>query len=208
MKEVRPTYLLDEWFKQRFGGLPFAFQKECWEKYLSGHSGLVHASTGTGKTYSVWPGPLLEYMGAQSKTDPGKYLPLTVLWITPLRALASDIAESLLAPVADLHLPFSVETRTADTSASRRARQKEKLPSCLVTTPESVSILLSYPQPERFQSLKLVVVDEWHELLGSKRGVQTELALARLRKLAPGLRVWVLPPSTISITSSTIGKPV
>ena len=93
MKKVSPTYLLDAWFKQRFGGPPFAFQQECWEKYLSGYSGLVHASTGTGKTYSVWPGPLLEYMSAQGNANTAKYLPLTVLWITPLRALASDIAE-------------------------------------------------------------------------------------------------------------------
>jgi ATP-dependent Lhr-like helicase len=189
---------MNAWFVGR-GWQPFKYQQSCWRQYLSGKSGLVHASTGTGKTYSIWPGPLIEFMSAAEQAGEnlelrGKRMeaPLTVLWITPLRALATDIAASLLAPVEELGLPFSVETRTSDTSSSRKAKQKEKLPSCLVTTPESVSILLSYPQSDRFKTLKLVVVDEWHELLGSKRGVQVELALARLRKLAPHLRVWGL----------------
>lgn len=195
---------MNAWFAGR-GWQPFKYQQNCWSQYLSGKSGLVHASTGTGKTYSIWPGPLIEFMSLaveQSQTLElrGKVMeaPLTVLWITPLRALATDIVASLLAPVEELGLPFSVETRTSDTSSSKKAKQKEKLPSCLVTTPESVSILLSYPQSDRFKTLKLVVVDEWHELLGSKRGVQVELALARLRKLAPHLRVWGL--------SATIGN--
>lgn len=119
------------WFSGR-GWQPFKYQQNCWSQYLSGKSGLVHASTGTGKTYSIWPGPLIEFMSLaaeQSQTLElrGKVMeaPLTVLWITPLRALASDIASSLLAPVKELGLPFSVETRTSDTSSSKKAKQRE-----------------------------------------------------------------------------------
>jgi ATP-dependent Lhr-like helicase len=121
------------------------------------------------------------------------------LWITPLRALAADTAEALNEPVVDLGLPWTVETRTGDTSASARSRQDRKLPSALITTPESLSLLLSRENAsELFADLRLVVVDEWHELMGSKRGVLTQLALARLRGVQPPLRTWGL--------SATIGN--
>lgn len=117
--------------------------------------------------------------------------PLIVLWITPLRALAGDTTDALLEPIRALGLPWTVETRTSDTSSTVRGRQKKRLPSALVTTPESLSLLLSQPDAhERFASLEAVVVDEWHELMASKRGVQTELGLARLRRWNPALRVW------------------
>lgn len=196
---------IEKWFASKDWKV-FDFQKEAWQKYLDGYSGLIHASTGTGKTYAIWPAPLIEWMshGDMSNavvTGRGKkaHLPLTVLWLTPLRALANDIALALEEPVLALDLPFTVETRTGDTSSSRRAKQKDNLPSALITTPESLSILLSYENSaEKFKSLKLIVVDEWHELLGNKRGVQVELALARLRRLSPDLRVWGL--------SATIGN--
>jgi len=196
---------ITDWFKRK-GWHVFDFQKEAWQKYLDGYSGLIHASTGMGKTYAIWPAPLIEWMQHGDLTHAvrrGKEkkarLPLTVLWLTPLRALANDIALSLEDPVRELDLPFTVETRTGDTSSSRRAKQKDNLPSALVTTPESLSILLSYENSaEKFKHLKLVVVDEWHELLGNKRGVQTELALARLKRLAPEVRIWGL--------SATIGN--
>ena len=115
--------------------------------------------------------------------------PLRVLWLTPLRALAGDTEAALRAPVEDLGLPWTVESRTGDTSAKVRARQRERLPTALVTTPESLSLLLTREDaPSLFDHLELVVVDEWHELLASKRGVQTELALARLRRFRPGVR--------------------
>jgi ATP-dependent Lhr-like helicase len=176
------------WFRAK-GWSPFRFQKEVWDAYLAGRSGLIHATTGTGKTYAAWMGPLIEGLAEQSKApaaDSRKKppeTPLRLLWITPLRALASDTAESLIRPMLDLGLPWSLETRTGDTSSSVRNRQRNRLPTVLVTTPESLSLLLTRPDArEQFRDLRAVVVDEWHELLSTKRGVQLELALARLRR--------------------------
>src|SRR6185369_5953825 len=125
--------------------------------------------------------------------------PLRVLWITPLRALAADTLESLAAPLHDLNIPWTLESRTGDTKPGVRARQSKRLPTALVTTPESLTLLLTRDDArEIFTDLKAVVVDEWHELMGTKRGVQMELALARLRTLAPNARTWGL--------SATIGN--
>ncbi|MEN9936651.1 MAG: hypothetical protein RLZZ387_3230 [Chloroflexota bacterium] len=211
----------EEWFA-RCGWQPFPFQREVWLAYLGGGSGLVHATTGAGKTYAAWLGPLLEYLAeadqgrktgdqraaragdgaAAAPTSPSSSAvrprfssapPLRVLWLTPLRALAADTAAALQAPLVDLGLPWTVETRTGDTPSGARARQRQRLPTALVTTPESLSLLLARPDhPELFRDLRAVVVDEWHELMGSKRGVQAELCLARLRGLRPGLRTWGL----------------
>src|SRR5208282_5236332 len=137
------------------------------------------------------------------KRDRNKAAPLTLLWITPLRALAADTAESLQPVVDALHLPWTIELRTSDTSATVRKKQRDRLPTVLITTPESLSLLLSYPGTvERFESLQCVVVDEWHELLSSKRGVQTELGLARLRSLAPSLRIWGLSATLANATEA------
>lgn len=178
---------------------PFAFQRETWEAYLRGESGLLHAPTGTGKTLAVWLGPLAEWIAEGRPVGPRvarkrpEGPPLRVLWITPLRALAADTTAALADAAAALGAPWTIELRTGDTSASARRRQRERLPTALVTTPESLSLLLTYPDAhDRFASLRCVVVDEWHELLGTKRGVQTELGLARLRRLAPGVRTWGL----------------
>lgn len=181
------------WFAEH-GWKPFAFQRQAWTAYLAGQSGLIHAPTGTGKTYAAAVPPLMEWM--DQFPDPAnwpKSVPLQLLWITPLRALAADTVQSILKPITDLGLPWTVELRTGDTSASVRARQRERLPSVLVTTPESLSLLLSYPETKaRMDGLRGIVVDEWHDLLGTKRGVQTELCLARLRRWFPGLRTWGL----------------
>jgi ATP-dependent Lhr-like helicase len=185
----------EEWFTSH-GWQAFDFQREVWNAYLAGESGLIHAATGTGKTLAAWWGPLLEYLHEYSRT---KTVPLRVLWITPLRALAADTAEALIAPVEDLGIRWSIETRTGDTTGAVRSRQSRRLPSALVTTPESLSLLLSRERAsEQFADLKVVVVDEWHELMGTKRGVQTQLALARLRGICPQLRTWGL--------SATIGN--
>jgi ATP-dependent Lhr-like helicase len=149
-----------------------------------------------GKSYAAWLGPLSEWV--LEHPDQAHWAgmgpePLRVLWVTPLRALANDTANTLRAPVAELGLPWTVELRTGDTSSHVKQRQRTRLPSALVTTPESLSLLLSYPETrQQFRTLRCVVVDEWHELLGAKRGVQTELALARLRAWRPDLRIWGL----------------
>jgi ATP-dependent Lhr-like helicase len=176
------------------GWQPFAFQEETWGAYRAGESGLVHAATGTGKTLAAYLGAVSEWADAYPDAGPDDDPEaLTVLWITPLRALAADTEQALQRPVEALGLPWRVERRTGDTSASVRKRQKERLPTVLVTTPESLSLFLTRPRfREQTADLKLVVCDEWHELLGSKRGTQTELALARLRRWHPSLRTWGL----------------
>jgi ATP-dependent Lhr-like helicase len=183
---------LHRWFAQR-GWTPFAFQEEVWAAYASGESGLIHAATGTGKTYAAWGGPLLEALQERQATAAGGTAapPLRALWITPLRALASDTEQALRDAVEGVGLPWTVASRTGDTPASQRARQRERLPTALVTTPESLSLLLTRPDHATlFAALRVVVVDEWHELMASKRGVQVELALARLRAVVPALRTW------------------
>ena len=179
---------------------PFPFQYQTWEAYLNGHSGLIHAPTGMGKSYAAWLGPLAEWMAHHPDEEKwaemgasNKHSPLAVLWITPLRALAKDTAETLMAAVEAVGMPWTVELRTGDTSSGVKQRQRRNPPTALITTPESLSLLLSYPETaQKFRHLRVVVVDEWHELLGTKRGTQTELALARLRCWQPALQVWGL----------------
>jgi ATP-dependent Lhr-like helicase len=199
----------EEWFAAR-GWASFDFQREAWAAYRAGESGLVHASTGTGKTLAAWGGPVSEWLAeragsatasATEKKKPRRDSapPLRVLWITPLRALAADTEESLRRPLDDLGIPWTLESRTGDTSVAMRARQRRRLPTALITTPESLSLLLTREDAsEVFGDLRAVVVDEWHELIGTKRGVQVELALARLRTYRPELRTWGL--------SATIGN--
>lgn len=184
---------LQEWFHSR-KWKPFPFQTATWEAYLAGGSGLVHAATGTGKTMAVWLGPVLEALRelySQGGLQEPKSAGLRVLWITPLRALAGDTTEALQSSAEALGLPWRVQLRTSDVGSSVKAKQRKHMPEALVTTPESLTILLTYAEfREQLQNLRCVVVDEWHELLGTKRGVQTELALARLRTLSPALKMW------------------
>ena len=180
---------LEAWFASN-GWQAFPFQREVWQAYLDGESGLVHSATGSGKTLAAWLGPLEQWMAEEGgKSAP----PLRVLWITPMRALASDTVLSMQRAVDGLGIPWTVGLRTGDTSSAERARQARKLPSALVTTPESLSLMLSNADArEKLSDLRLVVADEWHELLGNKRGVMTELCLARLRRWNPKLQVWGL----------------
>ena len=190
---------LETWFARK-GWQPFPFQREAWAAYLRGESGLIHAATGTGKTLAAWLGPVAEWLAEnntqQAETPKSKIQnpkSLRVVWLTPLRALAADTLEALRLPLAELGVPWTLETRTGDTAAATRARQRKHLPNALITTPESLTLLLARDDaPELFRDLRAVIVDEWHELLASKRGVQTELALAHLRTFAPGLRTWGL----------------
>jgi ATP-dependent Lhr-like helicase len=184
----RAIGLAEDWFAKR-GYKPFAFQKEVWRAIAKGESGMLHATTGAGKTFAVWLGALSRFAGPKA----GKELPLTVLWLTPMRALAADSSRALAAPLAELDLDMSVGVRTGDTPAAERARQNRRLPGTLITTPESLSLLLARADASSiFASLKMVVVDEWHELIGNKRGVQVQLALARLRLKNAELMVWGL----------------
>lgn len=187
---MNPRFL--SWFATH-AWTPFEFQKQAWAAYRAGASGLVNAPTGMGKTLAVWGGPLLDWLESPPAGSCGKAPPLTVLWLTPLRALASDTAANLCVPLEALGMPWTLGLRTGDTSASLRAKQRQRMPTCLITTPESLSLLLSYPDhAEKFADLRCVIVDEWHELMSTKRGVQVELGLARLRRLRPGLRTWGL----------------
>lgn len=185
---------IEDWFASR-GWSPFDFQREVWNAYARGESGLIHAATGTGKTYAAWLGPVIESMvehpNPRVMRRRADGLPLRVLWITPLRALAADTEQALRDPIDTLGLPWTIESRTGDTSQARRARQRDRLPTALVTTPESLSLLLCRKDHTAiFADLRCIVVDEWHELLSTKRGTQVELALARLRALCPRLRTW------------------
>ncbi len=189
-----PLEQVGAWFTSR-GWTPFAFQREVWDAYARGESGLIHAATGTGKTYAAWLGPVLEALAEPAPfKKPRKRAdatPLRVLWITPLRALAADTEQALRDSIEAVGLPWTIESRTGDTSAATRARQRVQLPTALVTTPESLSLLLCRKDHAHiFADLRAVVVDEWHELLSTKRGAQVELALARLRQLRPQLRTW------------------
>ena len=149
----------------------------------------MHAPTGMGKTYAAWIPPLV--LGAVGAVDAPP--PLTALWITPLRALAADTGLALARAASALQPHWTVDVRTGDTASAARARQNKRLPTALVTTPESLTLMLARADwRERLAHLSAVIVDEWHELMSSKRGVQVELALARLRSLRPDMRVWGL----------------
>jgi ATP-dependent helicase Lhr and Lhr-like helicase len=182
---------IDQYFKIRSWKI-FPFQKQLWQAVLKQQSGLLHATTGSGKTLAAWFAAVNQALLEQQqgvKPKPG----LKVLWITPMRALAADTTRSLTAPMAELGLNWSVEQRTADTSSAQRARQNKKFPDALVTTPESHSLMLSRPNcAEVLNSIQMIVLDEWHELMGNKRGVQVQLALARLKTWNPQLCIWGL----------------
>ncbi|MDH5539563.1 MAG: ligase-associated DNA damage response DEXH box helicase, partial [Rhizobacter sp.] len=179
------------WFAGR-GWRAFAFQREVWSAMREGRSGLLHANTGAGKTYAVWFGALLRGDSTPSPKS-AEAAPLQVLWLTPMRALAADTTRALNEPLAELGLRWTVGQRTGDTGSSARARQDKRLPSALVTTPESLSLMLTRANArDMLASVHTVCVDEWHELMGNKRGVQVQLALARLRRWNPQLVVWGL----------------
>ena len=176
----------EQWFTKR-SWQPFDFQKDVWQAMQQGISGLLHAPTGMGKTLAVWLGAVARIQTRQP--PPG----LQIIWLTPLRALSEDTLKALKDPLDEIAPDVTVAIRTGDTSSYTKRKQEKQLPSALITTPESLTLLLTRPTAQQMlQSVQVVVVDEWHELIGSKRGVQTELVLARLRKIAPQLITWGL----------------
>jgi ATP-dependent helicase Lhr and Lhr-like helicase len=184
-----PQQRIDAWFAQQ-AWQPLHFQQDAWQAYREGASGLLYVPTGSGKTYAALFGPLAQLL--EHPPDP-KTDGLRIVYITPLRALSRDVEKALSKPCADLGLNLRIETRTGDTKASLRLRQKKLLPQILITTPESFALLLSYPQAqEQFAGLNCIIIDEWHELAGAKRGILLELALARVRAFAPGVQTWAL----------------
>lgn len=181
----------------------FAFQEEAWQLYVEGLSGIVNAPTGFGKTFSIFLGVLIDHINRnpdyQQKTKNG----LQLLWISPLRALAKDISRAMQVVLEELGMPWKVAVRNGDTPLSEREKQKQHMPEILLITPESLHLLLASKNYKTlFASLKCIAVDEWHELLGSKRGVQVELALSHVKRLQQDkehlLRIWGI--------SATIGN--
>ncbi|MGG6295534.1 ligase-associated DNA damage response DEXH box helicase [Leptolyngbya sp. AN02str] len=174
-----------DWFRTQ-GWEPLPFQLEAWHAFLAGRSGMIQVPTGSGKTYAAVMGAIATLLHT-----PGKGLQL--LYITPLRALSRDIELSIRRPIEEMGWNLRVESRTGDTTSSRKTRQLKNMPDILITTPESLAVMLSYPgTAERFANLRGVILDEWHELLNSKRGTQTELCLSHLRQVQPTLQTWAI----------------
>lgn len=189
---------IQEWYASK-GWEQLPFQKEVLQEYLAEKNGLLNAPTGSGKTYAMWIPVLANWIKYNPDYKTKKENGLQVIWITPLRALAKDISLALQQACDDLDVPWKVEMRTGDTSTTTKQKQAKSMPECLVTTPESLHVLFAQKDYSRlFKKVQLVVVDEWHELMGSKRGIQTELVLARLRSLNNSIRIWGI--------SATIGN--
>lgn len=199
MSRTNGFKIIDEWFHTK-GYTPFDWQRNVWKHVISGKNGLLNAPTGSGKTFALFMPALIRWIDEHPETytqldNNG----LQLLWVTPLRALAKDIEQAMNQVVDELGIPWKVQRRTGDVSSSIKQKQKKQMPEVLITTPESLHILLAQKgYPRRFKDLKQVVVDEWHELIGSKRGTQTELALSRLYGMNPTLQTWGI--------SATIGN--
>ena len=185
---------IESWFQLQ-GWTPSAFQRQSWIAYLKGESGLIQVPTGSGKTLAAVMGPIAQILSEQEHKNG-----IQLLYITPLRALSRDLTLAIREPIDAMKWPIGVGTRNGDTTSSERTKQLKNPPEILVTTPESLCVLLGNKNAiDLFRNLKSVILDEWHELMGSKRGTQTELALSWLRMQKPKLQTWAL--------SATIGNP-
>ena len=202
-----PGYnIIQSWLASK-GNSPFLFQEETWQHIIQQDSGLVNAPTGCGKTFSVFLGALIQFINENPKQYNTKSKNgLQLLWVTPLRALAKDIGRAMEEAIEELGISWKIGVRNGDTEMSERLKQKRLMPEVLITTPESLHLLLAQKNyPDVFKSLRIIAIDEWHELLGSKRGVQIELAISRLVALQkntlikdPRLSIWGI--------SATIGN--
>ena len=190
--------IAQNWFLEQ-DWKPFKFQKDTWTAFLQGKHGLLNAPTGSGKTYALWFPVVLNYIKHNPDYKTKHKKGLKAIWITPLRALSNEIKQSAERITQDLGTQMTVGVRTGDTTAKERSQQKRTMPDLLITTPESLQLLLSSKGYEKvFKDCTAIVVDEWHELLGTKRGVQMELGLSRLKTISKDLRIWGI--------SATIGN--
>ena len=189
--------LIGSWFASK-GWKPHAFQQDVWEAQAANEQGLIIAPTGSGKTYAAMASTLAR--AVLEETSGRKKAGVRMIWIAPIRALTKEIKLSAERLCEGFNLDWEVGTRTGDTLASEKARQRKQLPHVLITTPESLHVLLAMKgSGKRFLDLECLIVDEWHELLGTKRGVQVELAASWLRLQRPSLMVWGI--------SATLGNP-
>jgi ATP-dependent Lhr-like helicase len=202
--------IITKWLADK-GFHAFEFQLQTWQEIINGESGLVNAPTGCGKTFSVFLGSIIQFINEHpddfiNKKNNG----LQLIWVTPLRALAKDIGRAMEEVISELDLQWKVGIRNGDTETAERQRQKKQMPEVLIITPESLHLLLAQKgYPEIFQTLRIIAVDEWHEVLGSKRGVQVELAVSRIVncRLLMNHEPWTMD-KTVSIwgISATIGN--
>ncbi|QTN39216.1 ligase-associated DNA damage response DEXH box helicase [Cryomorphaceae bacterium] len=196
---VHDFSLVEKGFFEAQGWSSFPFQQEVWQSYLDGYHGLLNAPTGSGKTYALFMAVLLQALRDDPANAKKAKKGLQLIWISPIRALSKEIQSATSRALEQLGFEWEVGVRTGDTSQKERAKQSRRLPEVLITTPESMHLLLAQKDyPRRLKPLKAVVVDEWHELIGSKRGVLVELALSRIRGLRPDVRTWAI--------SATIGN--
>ena len=172
---------LEQWFTAR-GWSPRRHQMDMLAAARAGDHALLVAPTGAGKTLAGFLPTLTDLIEQPAEG-------LHTLYVSPLKALAVDVRRNLLTPIEEMDLPVRVETRTGDTPSDRKARQRARPPQILLTTPESLSLLLSYPDSFlMFAQLKTVIIDEVHAFATQKRGDLLSLSLARLQKINPGLR--------------------
>jgi ATP-dependent Lhr-like helicase len=191
-------HIAEDYFQQQ-GWKAFPFQKQTWDAFISGKNGLLNAPTGSGKTYALWVAIVLQYIKSHPDYKTKNKKGLKAIWITPLRSLSQEIAQTSQKFVDGIGLPFTVGIRSGDTTTKERAAQKKCMPDLLITTPESLHLLLATKDHVKlFQDCNAIIIDEWHELLGTKRGVQMELGLSRLAGINKKLRIWGI--------SATIGN--
>ncbi len=181
LQQTKGYKIVNSWLEGK-GFHAFAFQTQTWQHIINGQSGLVNAPTGCGKTFSVYLGAVIQFINSYPETyKTKKNNGLQLLWITPLRALAKDIGRAMEEVIEELGMQWKVGIRNGDTTTSERQKQKRSLPEVLIITPESLQLLLAQKDNSSiFTTLKVFAVDEWHELVGSKRGVQVELAVSRI----------------------------
>jgi len=178
--------IIREWMQQQ-GKTAFSFQQKAWKAYTQKYSGMVVAPTGFGKTYALFLAVLIDFLNHPNQYGNG----LKLLWITPLRSLAKDLARAMQEAIDAIGLDWTVGVRNGDTDPKQKVLQTKQMPDILLVTPESLHLLLAQKKHLHFfKNIRCVVVDEWHELLGSKRGVMVELALSYLRFRLSQLRVW------------------